>query len=204
MPNDPTIATYDKYAQVYDEEVIEFWEHFPAAFIDEFIAKLPEPGKRILNLGSGSGRDALLLRDHGLGVVCVDASEAMIAITKRLGFESYRQTFADLRFPAQSFDGVWAYTSLIHVPKTEVVQAVKTIHALLKPGGAFAVGAIEGETAGMIERKTMPQAARYFKYYAREELKQLVEGQGFAFAHEHDYQPHTKVYLNQLYTKTSR
>lgn len=191
--------SHNKYAHIYDEEVIEFWDNFPQTFIEKFVASLP--GKRILNLGSGSGRDAVLLRNHGLEVICFDASKSMIGITKGLGFESHHAAFAELNFPDGSFDGVWAYTSLIHIPKSEVKDVVTKIHAALKPNGAFAVGVIEGDTAGMVERKTMPGATRYFKNYSKDELRQLIEPLGFTFAYEEDYKPHNNVYLNHLYIR---
>lgn len=201
MQTNPTINTYDQYAQVYDEEVIEFWDNFPKRFIEEFVSRTP--GKRVLDLGSGSGRDALLLRDKGMEVVCLDASKAMIEMTTGLGFESHLATFAEMDFPKASFNGVWAYTSLIHVSKDESADILTHIRALLKPGGTFAIGAIQGETAGMVERKTMPGTARYFKNYTSEELKNFVESHGFAFVYEQDYQPHSSVYLNQLYSNRS-
>jgi SAM-dependent methyltransferase len=199
MHHNLTIDTYDKYAHVYDEEVVDFWDNFPKTFIDRFVSSVP--GKRILDLGSGSGRDALLLRDRGLEVVCFDASRVMTDITTELGFESHRAAFSELDFPAASFDGVWAYTSLIHIPKDEAQRVISKIHTLLKPNGALAVGVIEGDTAGMVTRKTMPGAARYFKNYGKDELRQLVEPLGFAFQYQIDYQPHNSVYLNQIYTR---
>lgn len=199
MQTNPTIDTYDKYAQVYDQEVVEFWDNFPQSFIDTFVSLLP--GKRILNLGSGSGRDAVLLRKHGLEVVCLDASKVMVDITTKLGFESHLAAFSEMDFPAASFEGVWAYTSLIHIPKDEAKEVVATVHDLLVPQGAFAIGAIEGDTAGMVERKTMPGVTRYFKNYSKTELRQLVEPLGFTFNYEVDYQPHNSVYINQLYLR---
>ncbi len=199
MQPNPTIETYDKYAQVYDKEVIEFWDNFPRAFIDQFVSLLL--GKRILNIGSGSGRDAVLLRNHGLEVICLDASKAMIEITTKLGFESRLATFSELNFPTGSFDGVWAYTSLIHIPKSEANEVIAKIRKLLVPKGVFAVGAIEGDTAGMVERRTMPGVERYFKNYTKAELRELIEPLGFSFQYEVDYQPHNSTYLNQLYLR---
>lgn len=198
MRHNPTIGAYDAYAQTYDEGVIEFWDNFPQGFLDTFVSLLP--GRRVLDLGSGSGRDAILLRDRGLEVVCLDASKTMIEMTTRLGFESHLLTFSELDFPKGSFDGVWAYTSLIHIPVDEARDVIKNVHTLLAGDGCFAMGAIEGDTAGMVERKTMPGVTRYFKNYSRDELKQLIEPLGFALTYEQDYQPHTSVYLNQLYT----
>jgi 2-polyprenyl-3-methyl-5-hydroxy-6-metoxy-1,4-benzoquinol methylase len=203
MHTNPTIETYDKYAQLYDEEVIDFWNNFPKTFIDKFVTSLP--GKRVLNLGSGSGRDALLLREHGLEVVCLDASKSMIEMTTKLGFESHLATFSELSkldFPADSFDGVWAYTSLIHIPKEEAEEVIKQAQTLLKPKGAFVFGAIQGDTAGMVERETMPGTTRYFKNYNNDELRQFIEPLGFNFLDKVDYKPSgSKTYLSQLYTK---
>lgn len=201
MPENLTIQTYNAYAATYDQEVVDFWERFPARFIDEFAAALP--GRRVLDLGSGSGRDAVLLRERGLEVVCADASEAMVAITQELGFESHLSLFSELDFPQGSFDGVWAYTSLIHVKNPEAVQVMQKVYALLRPMGAFAVGAIQGEGEGMVTRASMPGVARYFKKYTAPELRQSVESTGFTFVYEQDYQPHNTVYLNQLYKKES-
>ncbi len=201
MTNTPTIATYDRYAQTYDAEVIDFWNNFPKDFIDAFIKQLP--GNRILDLGSGSGRDALLLRDRGTEVICLDASKAMIDITTKLGFESHLADFSHIDFPGSSFDGVWAYTSLIHVPKEEAAEAMTVVRRLLKQGGIFAIGVIEGDSAGMVERKTMPGTSRYFKNYSSEELRELIEPLGFKFLQEERYQPYNSVYLNQLYQLSS-
>lgn len=201
MQTNLTIETYNKYAQLYDEEVIEFWENFPKSFVDTFAGSLP--GKRVLDLGSGSGRDALLLRGRGLEVICLDASKSMVELTTKLGFESHLATFSELDFPAGSFDGVWAYTSLIHIPKEGAKDIIRKIHALLRAKGSFVFGAIEGATAEMVEHRTMPGTMRYFKNYNKEELRQLIEPLGFTFRREENYKPqnHTKVYLSQLYTK---
>lgn len=197
MPHQPTIDTYNTYATVYDTEVTEFWQQFPASFIDEFTQALP--GTRILNLGSGSGRDALLLRERGLDVVCLDASKAMVGITTKLGFESHLADFSELPFEPASFDGVWAYTSLIHIPKNEASAVIAHVRQLLKPGGKFAIGVIEGTTAEMVERKTMPGTQRYFKFYTSQELKELIKPAGFVFENQQNYQPHRSIYINQVY-----
>lgn len=199
MKINQTIKTYDQYAQVYDDEVADFWNNFPEAFIDNFVSLLP--GRRILNLGSGSGRDSILLRNQGLEVVCVDASKAMIAITKSLGFESHLITFSEMNFPQSYFDGTWAYTSLIHISKSEAEEIIAKIHKALKPKGVFAVGAIEGNTAEMVKRKTMPGLKRYFKKYTNEELLQLIEQNGFKYQFGLGYRPHKSNFLNQIYIK---
>ena len=200
MQSNPTIDTYNQYAQTYDEEVIDFWNNFPTEFIEKFVSSLP--GKRILSVGSGSGRDALILRNHGLEVVCQDGSQSMVDITAKLGFESHLAEFSDIDFPKASFDGIWAYTSLIHIPKEDARRVIQKLHNLIKPRGMLAFGAIQGDTAGLKEHSTMPNSARYFKKYTSSEAKNLIQPLGFTFTYESTYQPHTSVYINQLYKVT--
>lgn len=193
-----TIEAYDKYAETYDEVVTDFWRNFPKSILREFTEKLP--GRKVLDLGSGSGRDAVLLRDTGLEVVCLDGSAKMVAMTRKLGFETHLSDFSQLDFPVESFDGVWAHTSIVHVEPDEARRIITRIHSLLKPGGLFMMGAISGGADGMVEHKTMPGAARYFKFYEPDELKQLITPLGFTFQFEKDYRPaHRLLYLNQIY-----
>lgn len=201
MSDNTTINTYDKYAHAYDNGVVEFWRNFPREFLDQFATSLP--GKRILNVGSGPGRDALLLKDRGLEVVCVDGSKSMVDITSKLGFTSYLADFGQLAFPQASFDGIWAYTSLVHVPKDEARQVIQKLRTFLKPDGIFAIGVIEGETASMITHEILSGAERYFKKYTKQELQELIEALGFSLLYDHDYLCDDATYINQLYKITA-
>jgi len=194
-----TIQTYNKYSQIYDQEVIEFWDNFPKTTVDEFCKGLN--GKRVLDLGSGSGRDALILKDKGLEVVCLDASPEMVKITNQLGFETIEADFSNLKLDNNSFDGVWAYTSLLHIKKEEVQEVLKEIYKAIKPDGIFLVGLIEGVFEGDVERENMPGEKRYFRYYKEDEIKEMVEELGFRFEFQERYTPHSKTYLAQIYTK---
>jgi SAM-dependent methyltransferase len=196
-----TITAYDQYANVYDAEVIDFWNQFPQTTIEAFCSRLP--GKHVLNLGSGSGRDAAILRDRGLMVTCLDASRSMVHLTRQQGFKSIQATFADMDLPANTYDGIWAYTSLIHVPPKEARSGIVKAIRALKPHGIFLIGVIIGDNDGMVERKSMPGAHRYFKQYTKPELTKLMSGLGLKLEFEEDYQPHNTVYLSQVYTRTT-
>lgn len=199
MVRSRTLETYDKYAAIYDQEVVEFWGKFPRDFLARFAENTN--GGRILNVGSGSGRDAILLRERGLDVVCVDGSKSMVAMTTTLGFESHLTDFSEIDFPLGSFDGAWAYTSLIHIPKEQARMIIKKLHSILKSDGIFMIGVMKGETAGMVERESMPGVKRYFKNYSGDELREMIEPLGFTLLHEQDYQPRRSVYINHLYKK---
>lgn len=197
MPDQQTIDTYNKLALEYDNEVIEFWEHFPQTFISKFTEC---SGPNVLSVGSGTARDALLLNNAGKNVVCVDASDAMVHISTERGFESYVADFNSLPFKNESFDAVWAYTSLLHVPKTEIDTALQEIRRVLTPSGILVLGFIEGTTE---EYKTSSgvQSPRLFSLYTKEEVDSLCERHGFKFIYFEEYKPRSKNYLNFIVQK---
>src|SRR5258708_3521094 len=141
-----TIQTYDEHAGTYDDETVEWWERFPEATLREFAGALR--GRNVLSVGSGPGRDAERLREMGVEVTCLDASSAMVALTKMKGFDSRHARFEDAAklFPPESFDGVWAFASLMHTPKEEAEAVIQDLHGLLKPGGIFAIGVLIGDS----------------------------------------------------------
>ena len=197
--DDPTITAYNLYSDVYDNETKEFWENFPKSTINSFIKSLP--GNKILDLGSGPGRDAILLRDKGLDVTCLDASEKMVERTNNLGFVTVKSDLRNIPFEDNTFDGVWAYTSLLHIKKDEVSEVLKKIYKLLKQNGVFLIGMIEGEFEGNKLRDSMPNTYRYFRFYEERELRDLVENAGFVFRNQERYKPLNNVYLSQIYVK---
>lgn len=70
----------------------------------------------------------------------------------------------------------------------------------LKPGGAFALGMIEGDTEEYRTSSGMDQA-RWFSYYQRDELVQRVEKHGFALMHEETFKPGSRQYFNLLFKR---
>ncbi len=195
----PTIAAYNKYSKTYQEETEDFWKNFPLSTITEFLGKLK--GKKTLDIGSGPGLDAKLLKSQGLDVTCADASEAMINITKSLGFNSVLCDLRKLPFPAESFDAVWAYTSLLHVTAEEMTAALKSIHQILSRKGVLLLGMIEGNFEGEKVRESMPNVKRYFKYYTEENLKLIAADAGFKFEFIERYTPNKTTYMNLIFAK---
>jgi SAM-dependent methyltransferase len=125
-------------------------------------------------LGSGPGRDAIFLTGKGLHPVCVDISDEMIKICHEKGLEAYRMDIEDLDLKNASFDGVWAYTSLVHIPKTRLCNALARIKELLKPRGLFFVGMIEGTGEIMYQSHNQPGKERFFARYTDEEFREAL------------------------------
>jgi 2-polyprenyl-3-methyl-5-hydroxy-6-metoxy-1,4-benzoquinol methylase len=82
--------------------------------------------RRVLDVGSGTGRAALLLARAGARVTAVDASEPMLAVARqRASDEHLTITFAvcdahALDFPDRAFDVAVSFRVLMHTPQWRV------------------------------------------------------------------------------------
>jgi SAM-dependent methyltransferase len=105
-----------------------------------FLAALPvNDGKlaRILDAGSGSGRDALSFRLLGYAVEAFDVSPAMVAATREhAGVEVQQMGFEDFSWDHQ-FEGIWACASLLHVAEANLPEVINRLVAHLTPDGAL-------------------------------------------------------------------
>ncbi len=192
-----TIKTYNQLAKAYDDETADFWARFPGEFVDVFANRV---FGKVLNVGSGPGRDSILLRDRGIDVTCLDASESMIAMTEAQGFRSVLGDFVRIPFADGEFDGVWAYTSLLHTPKSEIDTPMREISRVLKSGGVFAIGMIEGEFDDYRSSSGVG-SPRWFSFYTRFEIEEILNRNGFTIVHFAEYKPGTKNYLNFIVVK---
>lgn len=195
---DDTIRTYDAIHELYDAETTDFWEKFPLVPIREFVRRLP--GKNVVDLGSGPGRDAILLRDEGLNVTCVDGSGRMVEATRRMEFKSFQQDLRKLDLEPGSFHGAWAYSSLIHLTFDESREILRKVYEILAPGGLFFIGLIQGE-GNEFRNVAGSDMGRYFEYYSAEKFNRLIMGLPYQPIYGGTFRPKNHTYLNYMIRK---
>ncbi|MBI2596600.1 class I SAM-dependent methyltransferase [Candidatus Daviesbacteria bacterium] len=176
-----THQAYETMAVVYDREAARFWRRFPLGFIENYRNHLP-PNGRVLNVGSGPGWDSKLLSLTGLEVICLDACVSMTRLTSERGFTTVQGDFRRLPFSRGVFDGAWAYTSLIHVPKTEFVQTLAEIGETLVSGGILGMGMLRGSSEHFSTSYGMGNP-RFIAYYTKPELMNALIFAGFEVVH---------------------
>lgn len=140
-----TIGYYDGIAKKFiaDTANVEF-----GALQHEFVRRLPEGG-RILDLGCGSGRDFLAFLKAGFEVDAVDGSAQMVKTASELtGLPVAHALFADYE-PEGLYDGIWACSSLLHVPVAELADVIARYARALVPGGIFYLSFKLGAHDGM-------------------------------------------------------
>lgn len=128
-----TLQYYDQNAQSFSDRTIkiDLTRHY-----DAFLRTLPEMAK-ILDAGCGVGRDTLYFLKNGYDVTAFDASKEMVKMaSSNTGLDVIQTTFQELDFQ-NTFDGVWAQASLLHVPYEDTKSVYQKIHTALKSGGIF-------------------------------------------------------------------
>ena len=109
-----------------------------SAIYDRFLGYLPKPAK-ILDAGSGAGRDTLAFKNLEYDVDAFDASPVLCALsTKLTGVRAHVQRFQDFE-SEPLYDGIWACASLLHVQADELPDALRRLVHALKPKGALYV-----------------------------------------------------------------
>lgn len=160
-----TIAYYEKNAPKFIEETIG------AGMSDirrEFLSRIKQNG-RILDLGCGSGRDGKAFREAGYEVVLVDGSKEMCKAAAALcGQACVHSTFQRYE-PQETFDGIWACASLLHLTKEDARSVVERLWASLNPGGCFYMSFKYGDFSG--ERN-----GRFFTDMTETGLRDLLPG----------------------------
>lgn len=160
-----TIGYYDANARrfIADTANVEF-----GALRRAFAGMLPEGGC-ILDLGCGSGRDSLAFLKAGFLVDAVDGSTEMAKAASELtGLPVAHALFADYE-PAGVYDGVWACSSLLHVPAAELPVIISKYAAALKPGGVFYLSFKLGDHDGM-------RNGRWFTDMTEGSFRSLIDG----------------------------
>lgn len=144
---DTSIAYYDANAEAYCEKTyrIDMTDHRRS-----FCRRLRR-GAKVLDVGSGSGRDAAVFCDAGFDVQMLDPSSALGA---------WAASFINAVYPDRTvwlmraedlqvvdeFDAAWCCASLVHHLWTEAAQAIHAIMRAVKPDGYVFISVQEGDT----------------------------------------------------------
>lgn len=117
---------------------------------NKFINALP--GDKILDLGCGFGRDTKYFLEIGLKVTAVDGSEELCKrASDYLGIPVYHMLFQELDLEDE-YNGIWACSSILHLPKDELRTVFYKMVTALKSSGviytSFKYGEFEGERNG--------------------------------------------------------
>lgn len=144
-----------------------------------------EPGSRVLDVGSGTGRPtARTLAEAGHSVLGVDVSPVMVDIAARQVPEAEFR-LADIRelpLAEGSFDAVCGYFSLLQMSRAEQSAVVGRMARALRPGGLAVLATVPLDMED-VEGVFMGQPVRVTSFAAGD-FTQLVTGAGLTVLSE--------------------
>lgn len=129
------ITPFDKIAEQYDE----LWSNTAIGASQRHsvwrqVDSLFRSGDRVLDLGCGTGEDALHLTSRGVQVLGIDSSFAMVEIALRRGVNAYRLDAANLAYLNGEFDGALSNFGALNC--VEHLEALcSALARLIRPGG---------------------------------------------------------------------
>ena len=114
---------------------------------ERFLKHIPVGG-RFLDFGCGAGRDTKYFLEKGYKVDAVDGSEKLCRIASEYaGIKVERMLFLELDAD-NIYDGIWACSSILHLPKKELKDVFEKMIRATKDSGyiytSFKYGEFEG------------------------------------------------------------
>lgn len=174
-----------------------------AKMASRLIAQI-RPGRRILDLGCGPGRDLAWFAAHGAQITGADLSAGMLDEARRAVIAGLCQMdMRRLGFANRSFSGVWCNAALLHLPKREVPAALAEIRRILSPNGCFFASVQQGYGES-IETHPLNGAQRFFARYQALEMIDLLENAGFSVLNQEIQQDNTRPECSWIWQETVR
>ncbi|WP_082575295.1 MULTISPECIES: methyltransferase domain-containing protein [unclassified Nocardioides] len=182
-----TVEAYDAHAAAYRAN---------APVVDDLLreqalafAEAVGPRGRVLEVGSGPGRDAALLESAGLDVRRTDITPAFVDLLRADGhpadvLDPLTDDLDDPARPGTPYDGVWASACLLHVDRADLPVLLSRLAAATRDGGVLAVSLKEGDGDGWSTHGSVA-APRRFVYWREAELREVLEAAGWAVGQVH-------------------
>lgn len=170
-----TRAAYDAHADAYREASGALADAV-APQRERFVAALGGAG-RVLEIGSGPGRDARALEEAGLAVRRTDVTPGFVELVRADGHE------ADVLDPLTDdlggpYDGVWASACLLHVARADLPVVLGRLADATRPGGVLHLSVKEGTGEGWSTHGSVT-VPRRFTYWTEPDLDRVVTGAGW-------------------------
>ena len=182
MSANETQASYDSVAGEYARRVFDELSSKPLDrdILDRFAESVRGLGP-VCDMGCGPGQVARYLKDHGVDAFGLDLSPGMLQQARRLN--------PDLRFEQgdmlalEAADGTWggiaAFYSIIHIPHEKVVDALRELKRVLRPGGLLLLAFHLGDHVTHVEEWWGERISLDFTFFRREEMEGYLASAGF-------------------------
>jgi SAM-dependent methyltransferase len=153
----------------------------------------PIEGRRVLDVGTGTGRAAIALAKAGAVATGIDASREMLAVAERRAREEHAEVaFAvgdahRIEFPDRSFDAVVCLRVLMHTPDWKAslreLCRVAADRVVFDYPSLFSAAAVQAAVRRVTHR--FNPSVEAYRVFAPSAVAQVLDGAGFRITGEH-------------------
>ena len=200
-------AGYNLAADVYDENE-KYLNSFEQGELVPLLAGIA--GKKVLDVGAGTGRLSISLANRDARVTALDVSPKMLEkikrkLQRRVSDDGTRRDFVkskiqtvvgeaeSLPFENDSFDIVTAAFLIAHLK--DPIRFFDEVYRVLKDGGIFVVTNINQKDPPLVKTKDGEIIIESF-YHRPEKIKEILES--LAFSVEEVFIKEKEVWVNQI------
>src|SRR6266508_4579131 len=177
-----TQAIYDQvaveYAKKFKDEMDD--KPFDRDCLDRLAREVGDLGP-ICDMGCGPGQIARYLHRKGVTTLGVDLSPAMVAEAQRLNPEVpfHQGDMLALLDKDHSWGGIAAFYCIIHISREQIIDALREMKRVLKPGGVLLITFHIGEEIKHLDEWWEKPVNLDFAFYEPAEMEIWLKEVGY-------------------------
>ena len=191
-----TQNSYDQVAKEYAEKFKDEMDDkpFDRDCLDRLAREVGALGP-ICDMGCGPGQIARYLHRQGVDTLGVDLSPRMVEEAQRLNpaIPFHQGDMLALPDPDNSWGGIAAFYCIIHVPREQIVDALREMKRVLKPGGVLLVTFHIGDEIKHLDDWWEKPVNLDFAFYYPEEMENWLKDAGYALVETLVREPNPEV-----------
>jgi SAM-dependent methyltransferase len=189
-------AGYDQVANEYVRRIFDELQHKPLdrQLLDRFAASIRDIGPAC-DMGCGPGQVARYLHEQGVPVCGVDLSPAMVERARHLvpGVEFQKGDMMALDVPDETWGGIAAFYSIIHIAREDMAQALGELRRVLRPGGLLLMTFHIGDDTKHLDEWWDKKVSIDFFFFRSEEMAAYLRAAGFEIEEIIERDPYPEV-----------
>jgi len=191
-----TQTSYDRVAVEYGERFKDEMDDkpFDRDCLNRLVREVGELG-HICDMGCGPGQIARYLHGQGVKTLGVDLSAIMVAEAQRLNPEVHFHQGDMLSLPDanNSWGGIAAFYCIIHIPREQIVDALREMKRVLIPGGILLLAFHIGTEIKHLDNWWDKPVNLDFAFYLPSEMESWLKEAGFELLETLVREPNTDV-----------
>ena len=181
-----------EYAEKFKDEMDS--KPFDRDCLDRLAREVGDLGP-ICDMGCGPGQIARYFHRQGVDTLGVDLSPRMVAEAQRLNPEIHFHQGDMLSLPDadNSWGGIAAFYCIIHIPREQIVEALREMKRVLKPGGVLLVTFHIGDEVKHLDEWWEKPVDLDFAFFQAEEMEVWLQEAGYELQETLVREPNPKV-----------